>query len=348
MSILRTVALYNFRSYSERSFEFSETVTVISGKNGTGKTNILESIYVLMQGKSFRDSDEQLMQYDTEWWKINGEFDTGERELRYQPGATVPKQLLVDSVNKGRFTYRQQLPVVLFEPDTLLLLHGSPSNRRAYLDALLISLNPTYRPLLAKYERALLQRNNILKNGGTLAQLQDKVFVWDIALAEYGSQIQLARQDLVERLNKKASETYSMLAAGKNQVAVIYEPTHVSNSQRLAEALNRSLHKDALRGFTSVGPHRDDVEFLLNGKDAKSTASRGEVRTIILMLKYIELSLLTEATGQTPLFLLDDVFSELDEARQKALLASTEGVQKIITTTHKPVRLPGIVTIKTS
>lgn len=334
MAVLRNIALYNFRSYTEQSFEFSETVTVISGKNGVGKTNILEAIYVLMQGKSFRDSDEQLMRYDAEWWKIQGEFDNFDRELRYQPGGAIPKQLLVDSVSKGRFTYKQQLPVVLFEPDTLLLLHGSPGGRRAYLDGLLVSLTPTYRSLLVKYERALLQRNNILKKGGTLAELQDKVFVWDIALAEYGSQIQLARQDLVKQLNANLSETYSLLAVADSAVAVHTESTHRPSSQHLAEALGRSLQKDALRGFTSVGPHRDDIGFTLNSKDAKTTASRGEVRTIILALKYIELSLLTEATGHTPLFLLDDVFSELDEGRQKALLASTEGVQKIITTTR--------------
>lgn len=336
--VLQKLRLENFRSYTQREFSFSPEVTVITGKNGIGKTNILEAIYVLLQGKSFRDSDDQLLRYETDWWKVNGVFDEYTRELRYQPGQTVSKQLLVDETSKGRFTYRQQIPVVLFEPEHLALLHGSPSLRRSYLDTLLIALVPTYRSTLAKYERALLQRNNLLKKGGSLVQLRDTVFVWDIALSEYGAELQDARRELISTLTTELSGLYSELAGVKQTLEAVYEPAGANGSHGLAQALAKSLERDVMRGFTSAGPHRDDIRFVLNGKDAKTTASRGEIRTVVLALKYAEVTQLRKQTGLEPLFLLDDVFSELDTTRQNALLAKTEGVQKIITTTHPPAK----------
>lgn len=331
---LERLWLYNFRSYQERKFEFSSEVTVITGKNGTGKTNILEAIYVLLQGRSFRDSDEQLLRYDAEWWKINGVFDSFEREIRYQPEQPVAKQLNIDGVRKGRFTYKQQVPVVLFEPDHLMLIHGSPSRRRAYLDTLLSALSPTYRSTLSKYERALQQRNNLLKKGLPYNQLKDAVFVWDVALSEYGAEIQASRERLMETLNNNLCGYYSALAVSEQALAVVYEPTSRGGAHVLAHLLSRSLEKDVMKGFTSVGPHRDNIWFLLNGKDAKITASRGEIRSIVLALKYAEIAELGANSPTMPLLLLDDVFSELDAERQKALLVNTNGIQKIITSTH--------------
>ncbi len=335
---LGKLTLYNFRSYAEREFEFSPEVTVIVGKNGVGKTNILEAIYVLLQGKSFRDSDEQLICHGESWWKITGECDQTTRELRYQlgtPGVSTSKQLLINNASKGRFSYKHQLPVVLFEPDDLLIIHGSPSLRRQYLDVLLLKTDPEYRQLLAKYERALLQRNNLLKKKFPLAELRDKVFVWDIALSEYGSDIQQRRLDLVTNLNKNLGDVYSRIA-GKQQLLTMAYHASAEHSAHLATQLAHNLERDVLRGFTGVGPHRDDVEFMLGARPAKTTASRGEVRTIILALKQLEVEHIVERRGSPPLFLLDDVFSELDETRQKSLLTHTTDVQKIITTTHTP------------
>lgn len=334
--ILSTLRLYNFRSYEEREFSFSPEVTVITGKNGTGKTNILEAIHVVLQGKSFRDSDEQLLRHDSDWWKVNAALDSAEREVRYQPGLTYAKHLYIDGTDKGRFTYKQQLPVVLFEPDHLMLLHGSPSLRRTYLDTLLVNFIPHYRTTLAKYERALLQRNNLLKHRGSTALFKDSVFVWDIALAEHGAAIQTARRELIATLNERLSEHYSTLAASPYALRIDYRPVGEQTAHGLAQQLTQSFEKDTLRGFTSVGPHRDDIDFILNKKSAKTTASRGEVRTIVLTLKYAELELLSKDSVHPPIFLLDDVFSELDDTRQRALLAATQGVQKIITTTNAP------------
>lgn len=332
---LERIVLTNFRSYKEGEFNFSPEVTVITGKNGAGKTNILEAVYVLLKGKSFRDSDEELIRHNEEWWKIVGVVNDSERELRYQLQQPRPKQFYVDGALKGVFTQKQQLPVVLFEPDDLLLLHGSPSRRRVYVDDIAAALTPGYRTVVNKYERALMQRNKLLKKGGSAKQMHDGVFVWDIMLAEYGAEIQKVRKKLLDDINKLIETEYSRLATSRTTLSLHYQSVLDGDGpQEIAQLLSKSLQKDILRGFTSVGPHRDDVIFLLNSKDARTTASRGEVRTILLSLKQTELDLYKATSERPPLFLLDDVLSELDDQRQAALLNRRDNVQTIITTTH--------------
>lgn len=329
---LERITLNNFRSYEQRSFDLSRGVTVITGKNGAGKTNILEAIYVLLAGKSFRDGDELLTSYGHDWWRIVGEYSAEQREMRYRAAQTPKKQVVVQGHEPKRFTYQHQLPVVLFEPDHMLLVHGTPRLRRDYFDAILGKTLPQYRTALHRYERALLQRNNLLRQGHSRAALHDAVFVWDIALAEYGTELSQMRRRLVDRVNKVLSATYSTIAQKETNALMRYEPNNEGGGQQLAAALARSLENDLMRGTTSIGPHRDDFSLLLAGRDAKTTASRGEVRSLILALKYIELGELATTSTTAPLFLLDDVFSELDESRQQQV--ASRQYQTIITATH--------------
>ncbi len=328
--------VYNFRSYKERKISFTDGVTTLSGPNGIGKTNLLEAVYLLLQGRSFRDSDEELILHGAQWWKVRGKIDGQWRELRYYPQKINGKELFVDETRKGRFTYRHQLPVVLFEPDDLHMIHAGPSTRRSYMDMILTKIDPLYRALLSKYERALLQRNNLLKRTKSLDILRDTVFVWDVALSEYGAQLMRRRQALVMEMNEHLTKMYSTIA-NKNQTLTIEYHTSVEGdlieSSLLAQRLSAKLSHDQLRGFTSVGPHRDDLVFILNGKPAQTTASRGEVRSILLALKQLEVRLITMYLSVSPIVLLDDVLSELDEIRQKTLLTTDN--QIILTTTHR-------------
>lgn len=323
--------LLNFRSYSEREFVFDPSVTVIIGPNGAGKTNILEAIYVLFQGKSFRDSDDLLTQYDKDWWRIVGELGSDKREMRYQPGVVSPKQLVVGD-KKTRFNYRQQLPLVLFEPDDLLMIHGSPGSRRRHVDSILQLIEPDYRRTVTRYERALLQRNNILKRRPHLHEAADAVFAWDIVLAEYGAAIMQKRAKLVEAIAAQLGSYYRDISGGQEKIDIIYRPTTEPSSHALAAKLAQNLENDLARGSTSVGPHRDDAEYYMRGKTAKNTASRGEVRSLVLALKLFELDHIASNRGETPIFLLDDVFSELDTTRQDAVV-SPRKTQTIITST---------------
>lgn len=323
--------LHQFRSHTDAVFDFDPQVTAIIGPNGSGKTNILEAVYTLCMGKSFRDGDDDLITYEHDWYRIEGLIDDVNRELRYQP-SNKGKQLIVDGASKGRFTHRQQLPVVLFEPDDLLMIHGSPSARRKYLDELLQKLSLPYRQLLSRYERVLTQRNNLLKQRYSMSDLKDNLFVWDVSLAELGSKIISMRLNLIEQINGFASDIYSEVAGKPQNLTLTYVYPHQQHSEsQIVAALAHQLDDDLRRGFTSVGPHRHDIEIILNGKPAKHTASRGEVRSVLITLKQIELTLHAVSTGISPLLLLDDVFSELDTTRQGRIL--TLGDHQIILST---------------
>jgi len=334
--LLHSLTLHSFRNYTQKKFVFADTTTLIIGPNGSGKTNILEAIHVLTNGKSFRDSDEDLITYNKTWWRIEGKLDGLVREVRYQPEKSRSKELLIDGVSKGRFTYKQQIPVVLFEPDDLQMIHSTPSVRRAFIDGLVQKVDPSYRTTLRRFERVLLQRNNILKSGLPSSSMKDQLFAWDISLAELTVVMMLKRRQYIEQLNVAASERYSHIASKTHTLELIYETNlgdEVDQSS-IVSALHRSFEHDRLRGATSVGPHHDDILFQLNHKPAKQTASRGEVRTIILTLKLLEAELYKTIFSTPPILLLDDVFSELDETRRTHLLDSTKNMQLILTTTN--------------
>ena len=331
--------LHQFRSHEDAIFDFDPRVTAIIGPNGSGKTNILEAIYTLCMGKSFRDGDDDLITYEHDWYRIEAMMDDVNRELRYQP-SNKGKQLIVDGTPKGRFTYRQQLPVVLFEPDDLLMIHSSPSARRKYIDEIVQKISPHTRQLFARYERVITQRNNLLKQNQSLAQLKDNLFVWDISVAELGAKVIAERTAIINALNMRLSDTYSQIAQRPQVLSVQYiAPEQSQTESQLLAQIHTRLHDDIRRGYTTVGPHRHDVSFLLNNKDAQHSASRGEVRSILLSLKMIELRLLEESSGTVPVFLCDDVFSELDHDRSVAVSGLAKGrAQMILTSTSAPLK----------
>ena len=336
--ILREIALHNFRSYEQAQYSFADRVTIISGPNGSGKTNILEAIYTLCAGKSFRDGDGDLTRFDAPWWRVEGMVDDTKRDVRFDPTRQPSKQLVVDDVKKSRFTYKEQLPVVLFEPEDLRLIDGSPTRRRDFLDRILVQLSPNYRRHLRAYERSLTQRNNLLKQSHH-RDIEDTLFVWDVALAEHGAQLIDERRMLVEQINGALSDLYSRIAGNEFTVEMKYQ-TPIGKKDTMSSLLahlKRASQSDRMRGYTSVGPHRDDLTMSINGKDAARSASRGEVRSIVLSLKLIEAKFYEARYETTPLLLFDDVFSELDETRRMRLLEAQNGMQLILTTTDADI-----------
>lgn len=338
---LSRLYLRQFRSYSDAVFDFVPGITVITGPNGSGKTNILEAIYLLAAGKSFRDHDEALIQHDREWWQLRGEFLGVERELRYENNQ---KQFYYEGEKRGRFTRSHRLPVVLFEPDDLMMVHGSPSMRRNYLDHLLLQISYGYGAALRRYERALAQRNRLLKQ----SRLDnDSLFVWDIMLAEEAEAVALRRDELIASLDSTIADYYSALAGRSHrlQVGLVSTTGRHHYKQSLIHDLQRRSQHDLATGFTSVGPHRDDIEFYLDGKHMTTNASRGEVRTLLLALKRFELDKLQAAHDVPPIFLLDDVLSELDRHRQQQLIRDFYGGQIVITATDHNFDGPKIINL---
>ena len=332
--MLKSIALAHFRSHSDNRFTFSKGLTVISGPNGIGKTNILEAIVIQARGSSFRGSDSEVVAHDANWYKVTAQYDANRtRIVRYEPTKPAAKKSFeIAGIKKQRLSPVQKMPIVLFEPDDLRLIHGSPSRRREFLDRMCGALDIHYTTLLHRYERSLLQRNNLLKTGRAS---DDELFVWEVSLAQNGAAIINARRELVWNINERLNDTYCSIAHTPGSVTIHYEfhDSERSLEQQLLSLLHVSRYSDRLRGFTSVGPHRHDVELKLDEVAAEASASRGETRSIILALKFIELELLREKFEEPPLLLLDDVFSELDATRRTSLLELAHTVQTIITTT---------------
>lgn len=331
MTSVKTLHVKHIRSHTEHSIEFSPEVTIITGANGSGKTSLLEAVYLSLQGTSFRGSDADLLQKEGPWWKIDIILDDLQtRTIKFDPEKAISrKQFVIDSKTTARLPQKQKHPVVLFEPEDLRLLHGSPARRRQFIDRFISQLNPLYGPALRKYERALKQRNNLLKSA---YNSDDQLFAWNIALAEHGAYIIEQRIAFTEQLNQNLAGLYQDIAGTHDEVSIHYSHTFVGDiKQKLLNELHAHLERDRYLGNTSVGPHRHDIIFEINHSPALSTASRGEVRTIVLALKFLEVEIIEQLTGKTPIILLDDVFSELDASRQKLLTSQLKGHQIIIT-----------------
>lgn len=338
--MIADIRLQNFRSYKDESFEFDKGVNIVVGPNASGKTNLLEALLVACVGGSYRVRDTDLVRYDTPWARLDVHAEQGPRivKLETPAGATqVKKTITVDGKSFVRLPLHKTLPVVLFEPNHLQLLHGSPEGRRDFMDTLLEHTSAGFGVLRRQYKRALTQRNALLKQEPHVAKQQ--LFAWNIRCSELGGQIAEKRLSLLEAINHRLEKLYGQLSKSKLSVEAHYVTSCGGNhyGSTMLHKLDHGSGLDFQRGFTAYGPHRDDFQLLLGGHPAVTAASRGEIRTLLLGLKIIELQLLEDAHGQRPLLLLDDVFSELDGKRRKALTDFLSGYQTFITTTDADV-----------
>lgn len=331
ISILR---LQQFRSYKDISFEFSPEVTIVAGPNASGKTNLLEAVLVVAKGASYRAKDAELVAHGESWARLDAETSQGKRTIKLKP---AQKTFEFDDKPYQRLLRQHVLPVVLFEPNHMLLLSGSPDLRRQFMDDLLEQTVPRYGEYRRHYKRVLSQRNALLKK-----RLTNQLFVWDIRLSELGGKIAKERARLVDELNDKASSLYSEISGIKTAIALQYSLRfpHDTYESSMLRALEHDVEKDIVRGFTSNGPHREDMTATIEGKLFQESASRGENRTLVLALKLIELQLLEQDNNKKPMLLLDDVFSELDASRREHLTKALRKYQTIITTTDADIVTP--------
>ena len=332
--ILKTLRVQNFRTHSDFILEIGEKSTLISGANGSGKTSLLEAIYFALQGTSFRSSDKEILRNDgSSWFRIDlkDSKDSLRTIIFNNAVQKSKKQFLVDGNKKSRLSANLRIPVVLFEPDDLQLLSGSPTRRRNFLDYFLSQIFPSFQLALARYNKALKQRNNLLKRDNVS---KDELFPWNLMLAEYGAEIISKRQDFLELLNLKIEEVYFEISGVKDEIKIDYLGEKVSKNEILA-ILSENIERDKILGYTNFGPHKHDIQFIFNKKPAQNVASRGENRSLVLALKFIETDILADLTSKRPIVLLDDVFSELDDDRQKLLTKHFSKYQTIITSTNE-------------
>ena len=332
MPPISKLGVQNIRAHDSFALDVSPNVTVITGPNGSGKTSLLEAVYIALRGSSFKGTDKEVLKQSSEWWRIDiTHGDGSKRSVKFDP--TRPngkKQFIVNDKTSYRLLEKDKFPVVLFEPEDLRLLHGSPARRRLFIDRFIAQVDPQYAVSLRRYERALKQRNTLLKSGNAMA---DDLFAWNVSLSDYGAYIIERRVQFIEQINQTLNDEYGIIASNDDEVSMHYSNTIVGDIKtRLLGELDQHLARDRILGYTSVGPHRHDVVFMLNNAPALSVASRGEARTILLALKLIEVNIITQLTGLKPLILLDDVYSELDSDRQKNLSSILDN-QIIITST---------------
>lgn len=341
---LTDIRLQHFRSYDDSSFELSSGVNIIVGPNATGKTNLLEAVLVIARGGSYRTRDADLVRFGSEWSRLDVHDDTGRlRTLKLQcsgpVGAqTCKKSFVIDEKTFLRLSPQKTLPVVLFEPNHLLMLSGSPELRRSYVDDLLEQVSPGFGTIRRQYKRVLAQRNALLKHGMQMAQSQ--MFVWNVRLGELAGRIVRERLDLLERINNVASDVYGNISGNASSIVRLEYTSSLPLEQyesALMHKYEQNLERDVILGYTTSGPHREDFRVYLNDHLSQESASRGESRTIVLTLKTIELQLIESSGGPPPMLLLDDVFSELDGKRRHALTDYLRSYQTFITTTDADV-----------
>lgn len=379
---LNHLSLANFRNYARLELSLPGGLTVIQGANGQGKTNLLEAIHLLATGRSPRATAEReliswlALESVLPYARLAGDIGEGRAaeklelvlELTANGGAngpTVRKQVRINGAPKRGVDLAGHLRVVLFLPEDISLVAGAPSERRRYLDIALCQISTTYYRALGEYNRAMTQRNALLRRlrdeGGDPGQLD----FWDTHLAEHGSTLLHRRSLAIRALDRIAAARHSELT-GDERLHLGYLPSpdpaalaHESPRQadaarklRLAEGrpAYEAVTREAIRaGFLTqlrvgrpreiaagaclVGPHRDDMAFTVDGHDLRAFGSRGQQRTAALALKLAELQMMREETGDSPLLLLDDVMSELDAARRQAILAALASVEQAIVTT---------------
>jgi DNA replication and repair protein RecF len=335
---LTRLTIQHLRNHESYTCDFGAHATLIYGANGTGKTTLLEAVYMGLRGVSFKGVDRDIVQRETDWYRINLESDEDVRTIKYD-GA---KRIEINGKTHARLPAKSKYPVVLFTPDDMRLVDGSPSRRRKYLDSFLAQFDPKYAHHLRRYERALVQRNKLLKSPRVSEEL---LFSWNVMLSDSGAYLINQRIKFVAAIETELAAQYAAIAADPAEIHASYTVEKPITSQQLLAAYEQSIERDRALLNTSVGPHRHDFLITLRTHAAATSASRGEIRTIILALKYIEAATLERATGKRPIILLDDVYGELDETRQRHLLSSFHDHQIIITSTHT-VPLRGAVRVK--
>ncbi len=331
--VLRRLQLRNHRNYAHLDLEMGPGVNVFIGANGQGKTNLLEAVAMLALSASPRSRREsELIGPVAAASRIEAEVESAGRRVELtialeQDGERAHRVIEVDGARRRAFELPGRFRVTLFWPDDLGLVKAGPELRRRFLNQILVQVEPGYARALAGLKRVLEQRNSLLKQIAVGEEAAGVLEVWDDELVRIGGQISTARAALVRQLGPQAAERHAEISAGE-RLEIHYQ----GPPDDFTAAVHNSLPEDLRRGSTSIGPHRDDVRILLDGREARGYGSQGQQRTAVVSLKLAEAALVAARTGERPVLLLDDVLSELDLERRAALLRQvTQAGQVVIT-----------------
>lgn len=332
---IRSLTLQNYRNYENTKINFNDHINIIYGKNAQGKTNILEALYLCATSKSHRTSNvKELIKFNQDEGHVNVELvKDGHLEIidvhlkKNNKKSIAVNKLPVRKFNELFGTMR----IILFSPEDLGLIKNGPKDRRKFVDLELCQINPMYYHHLKNYYLVLKQRNNLLKMVKKNISLKDQLEGWDVQLIDHGKNIIKYRQNFIDDLNPFFTNKHNQIAGDVESCIMIYEKN--VELDEFQNKLMRQVSYDISIGATSVGPHKDDIKFEINGVDIRKYGSQGQQRTAALALKLSEIEFIKENYDQTPILLLDDVLSELDEHRQSHLINYITDIQTIITCT---------------
>ena len=336
--ILRSLTIENYRNIEAARFEPGCELTVICGKNGQGKTNLLEAVWMLTGGRSFRGAkDAELVREGAEYAVTEGETEGNGRGSRIrifiggQPGGRKARSARVNGVDHGRAGNAAGIfTAVVFDPGHLSLVKGGPDGRRRFLDTALCQLYPGYVTLLRQYMRLVAQKNALLKQYLQTRDAERLLDVFDERLCACGAEVSRRRREYLAQIVPEAAGIYRELAGGGETLEIRFEPS-CDGADDFARVLRESRRRDIAAGFCTSGPHREDFSLFVDGREAKRFASQGQQRSAVLSLKLAEAAGAKQITGEHPVMLLDDVLSELDETRQAYLLNRMAHRQTIVT-----------------
>jgi DNA replication and repair protein RecF len=346
--ILRHLTLQQFRNYALLQREFSPSLNVLVGSNAQGKTNLLEAVYLLATSKSLRGNrDEELIRWDAPAAVVSGEVlreKGNDLELEVALSRLAKKSLVVNTVRVHRMMeFIGQLKAVSFSAADLEVIRGEPSRRRRFLDLEISQLSPSYCHALGCYRKVVEQRNRLLKSmrDRTMRHAaEDSLAAWTEQLVTYGSKLVERRLQFLKQLQEFAHPVHGKLTEEGERLTITYQPTFKSpdDAEGIQEAYRTALsqvrEEEFRRQVSLVGPHRDDLSFLVNGRDVRTFGSQGQQRTVALSLKLGEIELMEDLTGEFPVCLLDDVFSELDSRRRAHIFDVTlDRCQTFLSTT---------------
>lgn len=333
--------LKNFRNYNDEVAEFFPSINLIAGQNGQGKTNLVESIMLNALSKSPRTSHDEDLKTQGETHteaEVCVERNFGEIKIKCIIDSEFGKKFYINSneVKKVSDIFGN-LVAVYFSPNDLKIVSESPAERRDFMDTDISQLSGSYYNLLQRYNKILFQRNKLLKTVRDKAMLLDQIDIWNEQLATVAGYIIKTRKNFIEKLKTPAKETMKYISKDADELEISYIGAVGESAEEIKTEILKSLRfnfeRDVELGYTTVGPHRDDIKFELNSKDAKVFASQGQQRSIVLALKIAELQVFEKELGEKPVLILDDVFSELDSARQKKMYDKFEGCQVLMTGT---------------
>ena len=337
---IKKLSLHNFRNYEDETFAFSEGLNVLSGRNAQGKTNCAEAIFYLCTGSSLRiKHQKQLIRRGEEFATVRAVAESKFGDVTLEADIFENKREFRINGNKvtRALDFLGNMNCVFFSPGELRLIQDGPDERRRFLNLSISQTSRQYCSAFSRYQKILDQRNNLLKERD-VSMVLETLPVWDEQFSLYAARIVLKRQEFLNSLSPLASAAHSYLTDGAEELALGWDKEYAGGEDEVAKKilheLENAYERDIRLGFTSVGPHRDDIKISVDGIDARGYASQGQTRTAALSLKLAEVEIFKQLSGEAPILILDDVMSELDLPRRKKLVERVKGLQCILTCTH--------------